>query len=287
MLPGKLHFLSSINRYSFYLILFSVFFVFSTCTKGVRRSFLPAIPGYDETKKEVLVLDKQLLEISGMFFMKDGRIAVNNDEYGRIYFLNPKDGSYDIFKFGSKADYEDIVQVDSMFYILESKGNLHRVKGTDVTTYQEFNFPKKKIEFESLYYDKKINKLVLVSKDHNAERPGILSYSFDLATETYSDSVHYFIPMKKIFFALKDNLAECKPSAAAVHPVTGKIFMIASIGQVILQCTPDGQVEQGYEINPSQFPQPEGITFAPNGDMYISNEGLNGKATLFKFPYQK
>jgi hypothetical protein len=178
------------------------------------------------------------------------------------------------------------VQVDSLFYILESKGSLHRVQATDVSTYKEFAFHKKrKIEFESLYYDKTVNKLILVSKDHNEGKPGIITYAFDIATESFSDTPYYFISMKQIFRAVKNNIAECKPSGAAIHPITGKVFMIASVGKILLQSTREGKLEHAYKINPSQFPQPEGITFAPNGDMFICNEGLNGKATLLKFPY--
>jgi hypothetical protein len=274
---------------SFLFVSCAIFFVllFSNCTPKPRRSFLPNIAGYDETKKDVIILDKLLLEISGIFFMKDGRIAANNDEHGRIYFLHLPDGAIDIFKFSGKGDYEDIVVVDTVFYVLQSNGDIHRIENLDVSTYTEYKFPKKKIEFESLYHDKKANKLVLVSKDHSENIEGIIAYSFDLATQTFSNKPYYFIPMKQIFFALKNNIAECKPSGAAIHPVTGKLFMIASIGKVILECTTEGKVERAYKINPAQFPQPEGITFAPNGDMYISNEGLNGKATILKFPYSK
>jgi len=33
------------------------------------------------------------------------------------------------------------------------------------------------------------------------------------------------------------------------------------------------------------FPQPEGLTFKTNGDMYISNEGISSKGTLIKFTF--
>ena len=78
---------------------------------------------------------------------------------------------------------------------------------------------------------------------------------------------------------------ECKPSAAAINPINKKLYVIASVGKVLLQCSKNGKLEKIYKINPAQFPQPEGITFAANGDMYISNEGANGKATILKFAY--
>ena len=97
------------------IILFLFVMVLADCTPRPRRSFLPNIPGYDETQKELIILDKQLLEISGIFHVKDGVIAANNDEHGRIYFYNLNDKSIDVFKFAGKGDYEDIVVIEPVF----------------------------------------------------------------------------------------------------------------------------------------------------------------------------
>jgi uncharacterized protein YjiK len=234
----------------------------------------------------VLILDKKLLEISGIFYEQEGKIAAVNDEDGKIFFINEKDGAFTSIKFGGKADYEDITKVGKFYYVLESKGNLHRVYEEDANDYAKFEFPLKKIEFESLYYDKQVNQLILVSKDHGRDKQGILAYSFDLRTQSFPDTPFFFISMKQINMAVKNNTAECKPSAASIQPQTNKLYIIASVGKLLLECDGNGKLLKAYKINPSQFPQPEGITFAPNGDMFISNEGLDGKATIFKFPFQ-
>ena len=37
------------------------------------------------------------------------------------------------------------------------------------------------------------------------------------------------------------------------------------------------------ELDKRIFNQPEGICFSENGDMFISNEGKNGKANILRF----
>src|SRR4051794_19123953 len=113
----------SLMRFICFLLLLSV----ASCHPRARKSFLPAIPGFDESKKQVLILDKELKEISGIYYLADGRLAANNDEDGRIFYIDPKDGSFESFKFAGKGDYEDILRVDSFFYVLESNGNINRV----------------------------------------------------------------------------------------------------------------------------------------------------------------
>lgn len=255
---------------------------------GKGKSFVPPIPGYDPALKQTIILDNELLEISGMFYQADGKIAAINDEDGKVFVVDSEDGDFKVRKFGKKRDYEDVVQLDTFYFVLESNGNIHRVPVSVKHVEEEFEFSrKKKIEFESLYLDKRFNRLILLSKEQRESKKGILAYSFDPVTLTFSDTPVFAIKWKDIRAHLKNNNAEFKPSAAAVHPVLQKLFVIASVGKALLQVSLDGAVESAYELNPDQFPQPEGITFAPNGDMFISNEGSDGKATILKFPYKQ
>lgn len=269
------------------LIFVSLFIVlsFQACSRQ-GKSFVPPIPGYSTTNKQVIVLDKELLEISGMFYLPDTRIAAINDEDGKIFLINSTTGDYTVTKFGRKRDYEDIVMVGDYYYVLESNGNIHRVPVAMANTEDEFEFPReKKIEFESLYYDPNLAKLVLVSKEQRETKKGVITYTFSLDSLQFSEGILYEIRRKEIHLHLKDNNAQFKPSAAAIHPILKKLFIVASVGKAILQTTLDGKIEGAWQMNPDQFPQAEGICFAPNGDMFISNEGVDGKATILKFPY--
>lgn len=258
---------------------------FTSCSRQ-GKSFVPPIPGYHSDTRQTLVLDKELLEISGMYYLPDTRIAAINDEDGKIFLINSTTGDFTVTKFGRKRDYEDVVMVDSFYYVLESNGNIHRVPMAMANTEEEFEFPReKKIEFESLYYDPAIKQLVLVSKEQRETKKGILTYTFSPDSLQFSDDIFYEIRRKEIHQYLKDNNAEFKPAAAAIHPVLNKLFMVASVGKAVLQCSLNGKIEGAWRLNPVQFPQPEGLTFAPNGDLFISNEGADGKATILKFPY--
>ena len=90
---------------------------------------------------------------------------------------------------------------------------------------------------------------------------------------------------------MKDRLqnrdADFKPSAAAIHPVNKRLYILASAGNLLVICDNRGQVVDAFNLHPDTYPQAEGIAFAPNGDMYISNEAKNGKPTLLYFPYQQ
>ena len=84
---------------------------------------------------------------------------------------------------------------------------------------------------------------------------------------------------------LKDKNAEFKPSAAAIHPIEKRLYILASVGKLLVIADTQGKVQEVYRLNPDIYQQPEGITFAPNGDMYISNEAKGLVPTLLYFPY--
>ena len=69
--------------------------------------------------------------------------------------------------------------------------------------------------------------------------------------------------------------------------MNGKLYIVASVGKLLVVADKNGKVEQVFRLDPVMYNQPEGMTFAPNGDLYISNEGGEGIATILKFIYKK
>jgi hypothetical protein len=263
------------------------FFVFLiSCNGRHGKSFLPDVPGYANESRQVFILHNQLLEISGISYVNDQILCAINDEDGKVFEVDFGDGKPASVKFGGEGDYEDIVLFDSTYYVLQSNGNINIVPLADPSAAQKVAYPKKrKIEFESLYYDSSIGKLVLLSKEQRLVDDALLAYTFDPKTNEFSPEPYYQIPLKDVKKLMKDYSAECKPSAAAIHPKLKKLFIIASVGKVLVVCSLKGDVEKVYSLNPDLFSQPEGICFSPAGDMFISNEGLQGKATIIRYAY--
>jgi uncharacterized protein YjiK len=250
--------------------------------------------GYDFSKPtEKMELGKDLHEISGMAYIPDQNVILSeNDEKGSIFkvdFQNKKENVGKV-KFGGKGDYEDIVYADSSAYILVATGAVVKVNTRDTAVAsQEFTLGIAGVnEFESMYLDADGKSLILLCKDCDGEKNKIrAAYRFDPATQTFSTEPAYKIDIKSIQQLLNDDQAEFKPSAAGIHPLTGKLFIVASVGKLLVIADKNGKIEEVIQLDPVLYNQPEGLTFAPNGDLYISNEGGEGIATILKFTYKK
>lgn len=250
--------------------------------------------GYDITKPEKTELGNKLREISGIAWVNENTMLAENDEAGKIFTINLKDKSdvsYPTMVFGPKDDYEDIVNIDTIAYLLISDGEIAEVsnysKGGDVQGTIVASLGGTKNELESLYYDKDINSLIMLCKSCHHEKNQVRSaYRFDLTTRQLSDTPYFYIDISEIRKLLGDNGAGFYPSAAAIHPLQHRLYIVSSIGRLLVITDTKGKVENVYRLSSSLFPQPEGITFTPDGDMYISNEGKDSKATLLKFTYK-
>lgn len=238
-------------------------------------------------------LGKHLKEISGMAFIPGtDLILAENDEKGDIFtidFLHKKDLVGKV-KFGGKDDYEDIVYTENNVYMLISSGIIVQVATKDSSfTTAEFDLGLKGTnEFESMYLEADGRSLILLCKDCNKEKNKIrTAYRFDLATQKFAETPAYVMDVSTIQRKLLDDKADFKPSAAGINPVNGMLYIVASVGKVLVIASKDGIVEEVIKLDPALFNQPEGLTFAPNGDMYISNEAGEGTATILKFNYRK
>lgn len=250
--------------------------------------------GYNfSTPDEKMELGKQLHEISGMAYVPGlNVILAENDEKGDIFMVDFKNKNDNVgkVKFGGKGDYEDIVHTDTAEYMLISSGTIVQVMTKDSSfATRDFTLDRGgSSEFETMYIGADKKSLVLLCKDCSKEKNQVrTAYRFDLTTLTFSPDPLYIIDISTIQKMLNDDKAEFKPSAAAISPITGKLFIVASVGKVLVIADTNGKVEQVFPLDPVLYNQPEGMTFAPNGDLYISNEGGEGIPTILKFVYKK
>jgi uncharacterized protein YjiK len=85
---------------------------------------------------------------------------------------------------------------------------------------------------------------------------------------------------------LKDGRVEFKPSAAAIHPIEKRLYILSSAGLLLVIADTKGKVQEAYRLKPNFYPQAEGIAFASNGDMFVTNEAKYGKPSLLKITYK-
>lgn len=267
---------------------FLILFVFSACGEKVFITKSP--PGYDLNKPEVAKLPLELDEISGLaYYPKDSSIFAIADDTRAIYKIKP-DLSILQWKFKGGVDFEDLVIVDSSFYLLQSTGDIKEVSFSETGVVNEaYKFPKAygKGEFEILYSDTTANQLVLVCKDCKVDNTKSLStFTFNTLTKQYSDS-SYKINVRDIKLNSEGGTPRFKPSAAALHPLTQDLYIISAVNNCLVVTDNKGGFKGVYFLTKKIFKQPEGLTFAPNGDMYISNEfAESGRSQILKYTYK-
>lgn len=276
------------------LILFAKIHAYQGCIETKSHVQLPS-KDYDLNKPAILVLNDALVEISGIYFYaKDSTIFAISDENGYLYKIHPgKTTVTRRWKFSKTHDFEDVTLHDSIFYVLESNGNIYTLRFSnrgDTIYSRKSIFPeKKKNEFESIYWDDGYQKLIMICKDCKEDKKGITSaWGFDPQTEKYTPSV-FTISSDLIQKRTGETKFKFKPSGATINPLTNDLWIISAINQIIVVTDRSGNFKDVYTLDPKIFRQPEGITFTSWGDLIISNEAGDkyGTGNLFIFKLKK
>jgi uncharacterized protein YjiK len=238
-------------------------------------------------------LGKVLNEISGITFNEDDNtLLAISDSKEKVFQINinkQKLKDYTDKVVGSNSDLEDIAKVDSSLFLLSSKGIIYEMSSKKQDTARAYRFPSTdKNDFETLYYDPSIKSLIMICKKCPADQgKGERSaYRFDLEKKQFDSSPYFMFNTTEVKNLLKDDDAKFDPSAACIHPINKRLYVLSSAGNLLVIADTRGKIIEAYKLNSAQFPQAEGIAFAPNGDMYITNEGKYGNPTLQIFKYQ-
>jgi len=179
--------------------------------------------------------------------------------------------------------------------MLQSKGRLYtfplsEVGQPKITNAQEFKDILPKGEYEGLYASEETKQVYVLCKHCDIDKTSKQStgFIFQLADDGKLTKTDQFqINVKHIADQVKDNAKiNFHPSALTQNQKTKQWFVLSSVNKLLVVLNDKWKVMQVFPLNPAVFPQPEGIAFDNQNNLYISNEGDKIEAgTVLKFPY--
>lgn len=258
-----------------------------------KKVILKSPPHYNFAEVFAYKLDLKIQEISGLAWeTNNNEFFAHNDESGKLYALDRETKDIKtVYTLAGKGDYEDVAIVDGIPYILESKGVITKfMKDSSGKVYGE-EIGKLTIEgsndFETMYYDSSRRALVLICKNCEMDnKASVSAFAFYLDSTGFDNKPLYTIDATAVEKLSPKKTSKLQPSAAAINPVLKKLFIISSASNLLVVADLNGKPESVHSLSPKLFPQPEGLTFKSNGDMYISNEGVNARSTILRFIYK-
>ena len=236
------------------------------------------------------VLPEELAEISGLGVLPDGRLATVQDEGGTLYVLNRETGTVEArLPFGEPGDYEGVEWIGDKGFVLLSDGTIIELSGSledlSVTATHETAL-KRKNDPEGLGFDAERGRLLIACKedpgsglDKDDERA---IYAFDPESGELDEEPAYTINLKEVEDEVSE-VANFKPSAIAVHPSSGELYVLSASDRAIVVLNADGTLKLVRELSREIFEQPEGLAFLSDGTLYISSEGQDGPGMLYEF----
>ena len=250
-----------------------------------KESADPSSSGVSVIKK--WDLPKELKEVSGIAYLDQNTFACIQDEDGIIFIYNRSSNTIEKeISFAGGGDYEGLTVKGSMAYVVRSDGRIFEVDlNRGNPSVKEYDTPlTSDHNVEGLCFDKKNNRLLLAIKD---EEPGNKNYkgiyAFNLSTKTLAKEPVLQINLNdKILNAATGKKSKTiKPSALGIHPVTNDLYITDGPEAKMLIMDATGTIKNFVSLG-KDFAQPEGITFSPQGDIFISNEGTKQPGNIMQ-----
>lgn len=267
--------------------------------------------GYDFSKPVLKDdLPVSLHEISGLAIIDSVTVACIQDENGILFFYDIKQHKIrNQITFGVNGDYEGITLVDKTLYILRSDGVLFEIKdyNTRKLSIKTYATQIPATNNEGLCYDASKNRLLIGAKGRINKDPQFRDqrfiYEFDLKTKNLNPKPVFnfnvydvnlssklngaVLPTKK---DKKGNIYETgfkvNTSEIAIHPITKQLYVLSATDHCLFMFNMNGKLENTKQLDPILFNKSEGLSFFPNGDLIISNEGQARQPTLLRFNYR-
>jgi uncharacterized protein YjiK len=186
-----------------------------------------------------------------------------------------------------------------MAYVLRSDGailtfNYKKFNGKAEAT----SVPVQSTNIEGLFFEPTKNQLLMASKNEPVNGAADERPIYQLKTDDLNHpEISFFVSNKQInnLFSEKypglvapGNKVELNPSAIAVHPFTGEVYVLSASDR-LLAIFSNQQLVEIIPLPSDMYHKPEGLTFTKSGGLYISSEGIkNGfvNGQVFHFSNQ-
>lgn len=266
---------------------------FSACSQTEKKFDSPA--GYDFNNPIVYKMPAELMEISGIAFApgtNDTMYAIQDEDGKIFYWKNGKPEILSHAKFGKHGDFEDVAITNIYAFILKSDGTLIQFPRTEIASgiirnVKEWAGLVPAGEYESLYADNEHKELYILCKTCAADKSSgtLTGYILSISDDgTIGLKSNFTINTGDLGQQKKKQKARVHPSAMAFNNKNQEWYLLSSINKKLIIADRSWNVKQAISLNSSLFPQPEGISFDSDNNLYISNEAGNSSAgTVLKF----
>ena len=287
------------------IVVVAILFIYSSCNNIAKTKKEDAVKpaslsstGYDLLNPlKRSVLSDSLIEISGITFFQNERLLAIEDMHPILYEIKLSNDTGTIINKlefeqtdKEKFDFEDLASIGDTVYTLWSHGAIFKItkqKNRYVSEKTKTGL-KKENNTEGLGYDPSTGNLLVACKDdaglEGEKRSTKAIYEYD----TKADSLKaepFILISKKDFENVAGEKIDFNPSAIAVHPVTHDIFVISTKDtKCIAQFSHDGKLKAFDYFDKEMLPQPEGICFDKQGNLYVSTQARHGRsAYIYEF----
>jgi uncharacterized protein YjiK len=284
------------NIKNYYLLFICGLLSVTSCDSQQQRYTGPS--GYDFGHPTTYNMPVVLHELSGIAFYKGtgDTVYAEQDEEGKVFHFKLGNGQIQTTRFGKKGDFEDISICRDFVIMLRSDGVLYsfpfsETHKRDAEHVKVFEGLLPEGEFEGLASSDSSGKVFILCKHCRNEKTSKWGggYVFQLTgTGDLVAAGNFEINIKQIEELEGIRKIDFHPSALCFNAWTREWYILSSVNKVLVITDPDWKVKAVYPLKPSVFPQPEGIAFDRERNLYISNErNLAPAATILVFNYHR